>query len=47
MAKTVLELKNVNKTFGKRKVIDNISLDVKEGEYRLLTEKEINSLIKK
>ena len=32
MAKTVLELKNVNKTFGKRKVIDNISLDVKEGE---------------
>ena len=32
MAKTVLELKNINKTFGKRKVIDNISLDVKEGE---------------
>ena len=32
MAKTVLELKNVNKSFGKRKVIDNISLDVKEGE---------------
>lgn len=32
MAKTVLELKNVNKSFGKRKVIDNISIDVKEGE---------------
>lgn len=32
MAKTVLELKNVNKTYGKRKVIDNISLEVKEGE---------------
>ena len=25
----------------------NLNLDVKEGEYRLLTEKEINSLIKK
>lgn len=32
MAKTVLELKNVSKSFGKRKVIDNISLEVKEGE---------------
>lgn len=32
MANTVLELKNVSKTFGKRKVIDNISLEVKEGE---------------
>lgn len=32
MAKTVLELKNVNKTYGKSKVIDNISLEVKEGE---------------
>ena len=32
MSKTLLELKNVNKTFGRRKVIDNISLDVKEGE---------------
>ena len=32
MAKVVLELKNVSKSFGKRKVIDNISLDVKEGE---------------
>lgn len=32
MTKTVLELKNVNKTYGKRKVIDNISLEVKEGE---------------
>ena len=32
MAKTVLELKNVNKTYGKRKEIDNISLEVKEGE---------------
>ena len=32
MAKTVLELENVTKSFGKRKVIDNISLEVKEGE---------------
>ncbi len=32
MNKVVLELKNVSKSFGKRKVIDNISLDVKEGE---------------
>lgn len=32
MAKTVLELSNVSKSFGKRKVIDNISLEVKEGE---------------
>lgn len=32
MSNTVLELKNVNKTFGRRKVIDNISLEVKEGE---------------
>ena len=32
MAKTVLELKNVSKSFGKRKVIDNISLEAKEGE---------------
>lgn len=32
MAKTVLELCNVSKSFGKRKVIDNISLEVKEGE---------------
>lgn len=32
MANTVLELKNVNKTFGKRKVINNLSLEVKEGE---------------
>lgn len=32
MSKTVLELKNVNKSFGKRKVINNISLEVKEGE---------------
>ncbi len=32
MANTVLELKNVSKSFGKRKVIDNISLEVKEGE---------------
>lgn len=32
MDKVVLELKNVSKSFGKRKVIDNISLDVKEGE---------------
>lgn len=32
MANTVLELKNVSKTFGRRKVIDDISLEVKEGE---------------
>ena len=32
MSKIVLELENVNKTFGRRKVIDNISLSVKEGE---------------
>ncbi|MBQ2836029.1 MAG: ABC transporter ATP-binding protein [Clostridia bacterium] len=32
MPNTVLELKNVSKSFGKRKVIDNISLEVKEGE---------------
>lgn len=32
MANTVLELKNVSKAFGKRKVIDNLSLEVKEGE---------------
>ena len=32
MSKVVLELENVSKTFGKRKVIDNISLSVKEGE---------------
>lgn len=32
MANTVLELKNVSKSFGKRKVIDDLSLEVKEGE---------------
>lgn len=32
MEKTVLEIKNVSKSFGKRKVIDNLSLEVKEGE---------------
>ena len=32
MTKTILELKNVSKSFGKRKIIDNISLEVKEGE---------------
>ena len=32
MSNTVLELKNVSKTFGKRRVIDNLSLEVKEGE---------------
>ena len=32
MTNTVLELKNVSKTFGKRKVIDNLSLEVKAGE---------------
>lgn len=32
MSKIVLELKNVSKSFGKRKAIDDISLEVKEGE---------------
>lgn len=32
MANTVLEIKNLTKTYGKRKVIDNISLEIKEGE---------------
>ena len=32
MENTVLELKNVSKSFGKRKVIDNISLKVNSGE---------------
>ena len=32
MANTVLEIKNLSKSFGKRKVIDDISLEVKEGE---------------
>lgn len=32
MNNTVLELKNVSKSFGKRKVIDNISLEVNSGE---------------
>ena len=32
MANTVLEIKNLKKSFGKRKVIDDISLEVKEGE---------------
>lgn len=32
MSNTVLELKNISKSFGKRKVIDNISLEVKSGE---------------
>ena len=32
MNNTVLEIKNLSKSFGKRKVIDNISLEVKEGE---------------
>lgn len=32
MANTILEIKNLSKSFGKRKVIDNISLEVKEGE---------------
>ena len=30
--KKIVELKNVSKTFGRRKVIDDISLEVKEGE---------------
>ena len=32
MANTVLELKNISKSFGKKKVINNLSLEVKEGE---------------
>ena len=32
MANTVLEIKDLKKSFGKRKVIDGISLEVKEGE---------------
>lgn len=32
MESTVLELKNVSKSFGKRKIIDNISLKVNSGE---------------
>lgn len=32
MNKTVLEIKNLNKSYGKRKIIDDISLEVKEGE---------------
>lgn len=32
MENTVLELKNVSKSFGKRKIIDNISLKVNSGE---------------
>ena len=32
MGNTVLELKNVSKFFGKRKVIDNLNLEVQEGE---------------
>ena len=32
MANTVLEIKNLTKTYGKRKIIDNISLEIKEGE---------------
>ena len=30
--KTILELKNVNKTMGKRKIVDNISFTVNSGE---------------
>ncbi len=32
MANTILEIKNVTKYFGRKKVIDDISLEVKEGE---------------
>lgn len=32
MANTILEIKNVSKYFGKKKIIDGISLEVKEGE---------------
>lgn len=32
MSNTVLEIKNVSKYFGRKKIIDNISLEVKEGE---------------
>lgn len=32
MGKKVLKLKNVSKSFGKRKIIDNLNLEVEEGE---------------
>ena len=32
MGKTVLEIKNLSKTYGRRKIIDNISLELNEGE---------------
>jgi len=32
LSKTVLEIKNVSKYFGKAKVVDNLSFEVKEGE---------------
>ena len=32
MKDSVLEIKNVSKYFGRKKVLDNISLDVKSGE---------------
>ncbi len=32
MAETVLEIKNVSKYFGKNKVVDDVSFEVKEGE---------------
>ncbi len=32
MSNTMLEIKNVSKYFGKNKVVDNVSFDVKEGE---------------
>lgn len=32
MGKKVLELKNVSKSFGKRKIIDNLNLEVEKGE---------------
>ena len=32
MAKSVLEINNVSKYYGKTKVVDNITFDIKEGE---------------
>ena len=32
LAKSVLEINNVSKYYGKTKVVDNITFDIKEGE---------------
>ena len=29
----ILQVKNISKSFGKLKVLDNVSFDVSEGEY--------------